>query len=110
MANDSPVSILFDDLGNPVGVTSDGYVYRLQTEATISNVVKIDGSLSQVKTEYDISSSTVNYIGTAVSGTATSAAAWTIKKITFDASGNPLEILWSNNTAIWDNRATTIYS
>ena len=33
MSNDSPAAILFDELGNPVGVVFDGYVYRLQTES-----------------------------------------------------------------------------
>ena len=32
MSTDSPAVILFDELGNPVGVTYDGYVYRLQVE------------------------------------------------------------------------------
>jgi hypothetical protein len=37
MSNDSPASILFDELGNPVGITYDGYVYRLQTQTTITD-------------------------------------------------------------------------
>ena len=35
MSNDSPAAILFDELGNPVGVTFDGTFYRLQTQGTI---------------------------------------------------------------------------
>lgn len=31
--NDSPAAILFDDLGNPIGVTQDGTKYRLQVDA-----------------------------------------------------------------------------
>ena len=37
MGNESPASILFDELGNPVGVLYDGYVYRLQTQTIISD-------------------------------------------------------------------------
>lgn len=36
MSQDSPASILFDELGNPVGVMFDGYVYRLQVQTTIT--------------------------------------------------------------------------
>jgi hypothetical protein len=35
MSNESPAAILFDELGNPVGVMLDGVVYRLQTETII---------------------------------------------------------------------------
>jgi hypothetical protein len=35
MSQDSPASILFDELGNPVGVIFDGTIYRLQTQDII---------------------------------------------------------------------------
>lgn len=34
--SDSPAAILFDELGNPVGVIQDGVFYRLQVEAKIA--------------------------------------------------------------------------
>lgn len=37
MSNESPAAILFDELGNPVGVLFDGYVYRLQTQNVIDD-------------------------------------------------------------------------
>ena len=37
MSADSPASILFDQLGNPVGVIYDVYVYRLQTQSQITD-------------------------------------------------------------------------
>src|SRR5574337_443800 len=37
MSNESPAAILFDELGNPVGVLYDGYVYRLQTQSVIDD-------------------------------------------------------------------------
>ena len=39
MSNESPASILFDELGNPVGVIFDGYAYRLQVQTTITDGV-----------------------------------------------------------------------
>jgi hypothetical protein len=37
MSNESPAAILFDELGNPIGVFYDGYVYRLQTESVLND-------------------------------------------------------------------------
>jgi len=37
MSNESPASILFDELGNPIGVMLDGYVYRLQVQTIIDD-------------------------------------------------------------------------
>ena len=36
MANDSPAVLLYDGLGNAVGVLLDGGIYRLQTESAVS--------------------------------------------------------------------------
>lgn len=62
-----------------------------------------------LKQEYDIGA-TVIYVGYAPRGTATSAAAWTIKKTALDVTGNPTSTLWTSVTAIWDNRATETYT
>lgn len=37
MPNESPAAILFDELGNPVGVMFDGYVYRLQVQTILDD-------------------------------------------------------------------------
>lgn len=37
MSNESPAAILFDTLGNPIGVLLDGYVYRIQTQTLIDD-------------------------------------------------------------------------
>lgn len=37
MSNESPASILFDENGNPIGVSFDGYVYRLQVQTIIDD-------------------------------------------------------------------------
>ena len=63
--------------------------------------------------EYDASNNPI-YIGDAVTGTATSAAAWRIKKITYDASNNPTGIQWADGSTkfdkVWDDRTTYSYS
>lgn len=98
---ESPAVILYDADGNPVGVSLDGAVYRLQVDAKISENV--------VKQVFDIQS-TVIYVGSAPLGTATSAASWKIKKTTLDVSGNPTSTLWSADNVIWDNRASISYT
>lgn len=37
MSNESPAAILFNELGQPIGVMFDGYVYRLQTQTVIDD-------------------------------------------------------------------------
>lgn len=53
------------------------------------------------------------YIGLAPQGSAKSAAAWQIRKLTF-ASGNPTDIQFAGGTSaftsIWDNRSGLSYS
>lgn len=61
-----------------------------------------------IKTVYDIGETEI-YIGTAVLGSATSAAVWLIKKTTL-SGGNPTQTQWSSNTAIWNNRVSESYS
>lgn len=57
------------------------------------------------------------YVGSALSGTATSDAGWSINKITYDGNSNPLTVKiaggstgGTNFSQIWDNRATLTYS
>lgn len=54
------------------------------------------------------------YIGSAEPGTATSAASWLIKKLSYDGSGNIASIQFAggsaNPTNVWDNRASLSYS
>ncbi len=37
MSNESPAAILFNELGQPVGVMHDGYIYRLQVQTIIDD-------------------------------------------------------------------------
>lgn len=60
------------------------------------------GSTSTQTKRYDFVSSTLIYVGEATKGTVEGAATWTVRKITFDSNGNPLD----NMIAIgsWTNR------
>lgn len=59
---------------------------------------------------FDIGATAI-YAGEAASGTATAAAAWTIKKISLDGSGNPTSItMTAIRSAVWDNRTTESYT
>ena len=54
------------------------------------------------------------YMGRAAPGTATSAAAWQIRKLTYDGSDNVIAIQFADGTndydQVWDNRAGLSYS
>lgn len=54
------------------------------------------------------------YIGRAAPGTATSAAAWQIQKLTYDADDNVTAVQFAGGAndydQIWDNRAALSYS
>jgi len=54
------------------------------------------------------------YIGYAAPATATSAAAWQIRKLTYDANNNITDIQFASGvndyTKVWDDRATYSYS
>lgn len=72
----------------------------------VANAI-LDATFSQTKYELQ---DTVAYIGTAPQGMATSAAGWTIERITFDADGNPTaKNATKTLVAVWDNRATETY-
>ena len=66
-----------------------------------------DGRLKNV---YDFTSSAI-YVGSAPLGALTSAAAWTIKRITLNGAGNPIDTQWTGiRSGIWDNRLTESYT
>ena len=62
--------------------------------------------------DYDSSDNLV-YIGRAAKGSAKSAAAWQIKKLTYNASSSLTDIQWADSDDefdnIWDNRASLSY-
>lgn len=58
---------------------------------------------------YDISNS-VSYVGYAPIGLSQESIGWTIKKTTFDSSGNPISETWTGvGMAKWTNRHFEIY-
>ena len=79
-----------------------------------SNTIQYPYSSSDLKTLIEYSGGNPLYIGRASPGSATSAAAWQIQKLTCDASGNVTDVEFAGGTndfkQIWDNRATLSYS
>lgn len=73
-------------------------------------VAALGGSSTGDDTRLDEASATITYVGTAVAGTATSSALWSIKRLN-SASG--LVVTWADSdpTAdkVWDDRATYTY-
>ena len=63
--------------------------------------------------EYDSDDDPI-YIGEAAPSTSKSSPLWRIKKITYDASKNPIDIQYADGTQsfskVWDDRATYTYS
>jgi YD repeat-containing protein len=73
----------------------------------------LDAALLDQLIAYD-ASDRAEYIGIAQPGRATDGAAWQIKKLTYDASGNVTAIRFAegNNdfVHVWDDRATYDYT
>ena len=96
------------------GITSPVQVNPTLTPPTPAAIsLTVDQPTASVLLAFDGANNPI-YIGRAVPGTATSAAAWQIRKLTYDGSNNPLTILFAGGvptfTAIWDNRAALSYS
>lgn len=60
------------------------------------------------KVVYDMGDTTI-YVGYGVLGSATSAAVWSIKRVTLVA-GNPTAAQWSPLNSVWDDRASLVYT
>lgn len=94
------------------GTVSTGGLTDVELRAT---PVPVSGTLVSNPTGYlirlDEASATITYVGSAVPGTASSAASWSIKRLD---STSGLVVLWGAGTAafnqIWDDRAALAYS
>lgn len=84
-----------------------------------TNKWRVDASVSIAEGNYTLlldynSGSSPVYIGEAEPGTSTSEAKWRIRKIEYDANGNPISVKWADGTnsftKVWDDRATYTYS
>lgn len=66
-----------------------------------------------IKAEYS-GANLLLYFADAQPGTASSAALWRIRKLTYDGNGNFMDLAWPNADTsfsyIWDNRAVYVYS
>lgn len=77
------------------------------------NLQRLNASNLALQLHYDGSSNPI-YIGIAKPGTATSAAFWQIRKLTFDGGNNVTSIKYASGSPdfnqIWDDRAGLSYS
>lgn len=108
------------DFGNPFRVLNDVWNQALRAlRVTVeSGTVSVTGSVSTTSPTTltlldDVTTTNMTYVGTAPIGTATSASAWTIKRI--DESGTPTTLVvkyatTGASTCIWDNRASLSFS
>lgn len=58
---------------------------------------------------YDITTPVI-YVGYAPIGSEPDDIVWNIKRILFDANGNPTITQWSDNSVRWDDRTIIPYS
>jgi hypothetical protein len=108
MASSVPVALASDQGAVPVSASALPLPTGAATETTLAaGTVEKPQNMS-----VDEASSTVTYQGWAPPGTATSATAWRMRRITI--SGTVTSITWadgnSNYDNIWDNRAALSYS
>lgn len=80
-------------------------IHSLGLEADSAKVTK--------KIDY-VGGTSAIYIGSAKPGTAVSASAWAIQKLTYDGNGNVTDVQWaggvSDATKVWNSRASYSYS
>lgn len=108
------------DFGNPYRVLNDVWdqVKRALRVTIADSTVTVTGSVSTTSPTTltlldDVTTTGMTYVGTAPIGTATSASAWTIKRL--DESGTPTTLVVKYATAgastcIWDNRVSLTYT
>ena len=84
---------------------------------TLNEILRISSfdALTQLtqRIAYD-GSGAPQYVGLAVPGTSVNAAAWHIRKMVMDGSGNIIEVIYADGNAnfdnIWADRALLTYS
>jgi hypothetical protein len=85
-------------------VTTELELYEVAAADAV--IGRLDGRQQKA---YDISETTI-YIGFAEFGVLQSEAAWTIKRLTLDSSGNPTSEQWTGvEEATWTNRTLETY-
>lgn len=86
----------------------------VETESDLNELSNSDAQIGKIdgrhKRSFEFSTSVI-YIGYADIGVLESAAGWTIRKMVLDSNGNPTAETWTAvGTAIWNNRASEVYS
>jgi len=77
--------------------------------ATLDGTI-IGGGGASTKTVLSGVVSSTNYIGVAVSGSLTSASAWTIRRTIYTSAGAISSTAISATNVAWDDRLTTSYT
>lgn len=90
------------------------YQYLTDTRNTVNQLIEeVMATNYATRYDQDASTPTFAYLGKAAVGTATSAAAWQIQKLTFGVDGD-VDITWADGDAsfdnVWDDRASLSYS
>lgn len=100
---------------HPVGANHDSTAFQSWCALIVKNVndlITEGTSLASYALNYDYIDATTSYLGEAAPGTATSAAAWRIKELTF--TGDDVTILYADGNSsfdnVWDDRASLSYS
>ena len=93
---------------------SAAWLVNEETGAALVKIVADTSGTSQATTTmYDQVGATIAYIGKANAGTTTSAAAWQVRRLTFNAEGDVITAYADgdgNFDNVWDDRATLTYS
>jgi hypothetical protein len=101
----------------PAERTQPGYVHAfldwLESSGGAGNAPKVDDKPFTMALDYDASGRLL-YHGMSLLGTSKAAAAWQIKKLTYDVNGKLTDIQYGNGvdtfTNVWNNRTTIPYS
>ena len=105
--------IISDSFGQSVTITDVGGKMSLDVNVTNITITADNDSIETRKMpmkEYvDETSATIQYYGEAVSGTATSAAGWRIKRVTQVAGSILIDWASTSFDQVWDNRAALSY-
>lgn len=79
----------------------------------IAGTVTADSPSLALRADYDGNSFLI-YYGTAIAGSLTSAAVWSIRKLAYDGNGNFESMTWPSgstaSTFVWDDRVSYSYS
>ena len=106
---DSYIQLPNDGPGKKMRTTTNTVNSTQVHEQMIHNII----DMLTKKIEYDSDGNAI-YIGETLPGNASSVAKWRIRKVTYDANGNPTDVQWADGNTdmdkIWDSRSDGTYT